>query len=152
MTILEAAKQVGICIPTSCHLPEISPSDSCRMCVVEIDGVTRPVTSCNTIVADGMIVKTDTPRLRAIRDEADEVSNLWIILSIVRFALQPGSSGEIQNLTYRLNIYGSDYPVEKRSLPVVRNGPLIEYNPNLSHNCLRRRRLCHEVIGASDWP
>ena len=57
MTILEAAKQVGIWIPTLCYHPKISPSDSCRMCVVEIDGVDRPVTSCNTIVADGMHCK-----------------------------------------------------------------------------------------------
>ena len=147
MTILEAAKQVGIWIPTLCYHPKISPSDSCRMCVVEIDGVTRPVTSCNTIVADGMIVKTDTPRLRAIRDE---VMKLVLMDHPLDCPICPAAGEcEIQNLTYRLNIYGSDYPVEKRNLPVVRNWPLIEYNPNLCITCLRCVKVCHEVIGAS---
>ena len=43
----------------------------------------------------------------------------------------------------------SEYPVEKRSLPVVRDWPLIEYNPNLCITCLRCVKVCHEVIGAS---
>ncbi len=53
-TILEAATEAGIWIPTLCYYPKISPSDSCRMCVVEIEGIHRPMTSCNTIAADGM--------------------------------------------------------------------------------------------------
>ncbi len=147
MTVLEAAKQVGIWIPTLCYHAKISPSDSCRMCVVEIDGVARPVTSCNTIAADGMIVKTDTPRLRAIRDE---VMKLVLMDHPLDCPVCPAAGEcEIQNLTYRLNIYGSDYPVEKRDLPVVRNWPLIEYNPNLCITCLRCVKVCHEVIGAS---
>ena len=54
MTILEAAIRAGIWIPTLCYYPKITPSDSCRMCVVEIEGVSRPMTSCNTIVREGM--------------------------------------------------------------------------------------------------
>ncbi len=60
-----------------------------------------------------------------------------------------GGECEIQNLTYRLGIYGSDYPMEKRDLPTVRDWPLIEYNPNLCITCLRCVKVCHEVIGAS---
>ncbi len=69
MTILEAANQAGIWIPTLCYYPKITPSDSCRMCVVEIDGVSRPMTSCNTLIKDGMRIQTNTPRVRNIREE-----------------------------------------------------------------------------------
>ncbi|MGO9118277.1 MAG: molybdopterin-dependent oxidoreductase [Desulfomonilaceae bacterium] len=147
MTVLEAAKQAGIWIPTLCYHPKISPSDSCRMCVVEVDGVGRPVTSCNTIVAEGMQVRTDTPVLRHIRDQ---VMKLVLMDHPLECPTCPAAGEcEIQNLTYRLNVYGSEYPVEKRSLPVVRDWPLIEYNPNLCITCLRCVKVCHEVIGAS---
>ena len=147
MTILEAAKQVGIWIPTLCYHPKISPSDSCRMCVVEVEGVTRPVTSCNTIAAEGMRVNTDTPRLRSIREE---VMRLVLMDHPLECPVCPAAGEcEIQNLTYRLNIYGSEYPVQKRDLPAVRDWPLIEYNPNLCITCLRCVKVCHEVIGAT---
>ena len=110
MTILEAAKRAGIWIPTLCYHPKISPSDSCRMCVVEIEGVRRPMTSCNTIVAEGMKVRTDTPRLRGIRHE---VMGLVLMDHPLDCPVCPaGGECEIQNLTYRLGIYGSDYPME----------------------------------------
>ena len=147
MTILEAAKEAGIWIPTLCYYQKISPSDSCRMCVVEVEGVTRPMTSCNTIVMDGMRVRTDTPRLRGIREE---VMGLVLMDHPLECPTCPAAGEcEIQNLTYRLGIHGSDYPVAKRSSPVVRDWPLIEYNQNLCITCLRCVKVCHEVIGAS---
>ncbi|MBI5569749.1 MAG: molybdopterin-dependent oxidoreductase [Desulfomonile tiedjei] len=145
-TILEAAKKAGIWIPTLCYYPKISPSDSCRMCVVEIEGISRPMTSCNTIVAEGMHVRTDTPRLRSIRDE---VMRLVLMDHPLDCPTCPAAGEcEIQNLTCRLGVYGTDLPVEKRDLPPTRTWPLIEYNPNLCITCLRCVKVCHEVIGA----
>lgn len=146
MTILEAAGKVGIWIPTLCYYPKTSPSDSCRMCVVEIDGIERPMTSCNTIVSDGMRVHTDTPRLRTIREE---VMNLVLMDHPLDCPVCPAAGEcEIQKLTYRLAISGTDLPTEKRNLPIERSWPLIEYNPNLCITCLRCVKVCHEVIGA----
>ncbi|MBI4964451.1 MAG: molybdopterin-dependent oxidoreductase [Desulfomonile tiedjei] len=147
MTILEASKNAGIWIPTLCYYPKTSPSDSCRMCVVEVEGIARPVTSCNTIVEDGMRVHTDTPRLRRIREE---VMKLVLMDHPLECPTCPaGGECEIQNLTYRLGIYGTEYPMTKRDSPVERSWPLIEYNPNLCITCLRCVKVCHEVIGAS---
>ncbi len=144
-TILEAATEAGIWIPTLCYYPKISPSDSCRMCVVEIEGIPRPMTSCNTITADGMRVSTDTPKLRAIREE---IMKLVLMDHPLECPTCPAAGEcEIQNLTCRLGIYGTDYPVAKRSLPPTRTWPLIEYNPNLCITCLRCVKVCHEVIG-----
>ncbi len=146
MTILEAAGKVGIWIPTLCYYPKTSPSDSCRMCVVEIEGIERPMTSCNTVVAEGMRVHTDTPRLRGIREE---VMNLVLMDHPLDCPICPAAGEcEIQKLTYKLAIQGTDLPAKKRNLPVERSWPLIEYNPNLCITCLRCVKVCHEVIGA----
>ncbi len=146
-TILEAATKAGIWIPTLCYYPKISPSDSCRMCVVEIEGVDRPMTSCNTVVLDGMRVRTDTPALKGMREE---VMKLILMDHPLDCPTCPAAGEcDIQNLTYRLGIYGTDFPLGPRNAPVVRNWPLIEYNRNLCITCLRCVKVCHEVIGAS---
>jgi formate dehydrogenase alpha subunit len=146
-TILEAAQLAGIWIPTLCYYPKTSPSDSCRMCVVEIEGVARPMTSCNTIVADGMRIRTDTEKVRSIREE---VMKLVLMDHPLECPTCPAAGEcEIQNLTYRLGIHSTGYRIEKRTSPVVSDWPLIEYNPNLCITCLRCVKVCHEVIGAS---
>ncbi|HMK33687.1 MAG TPA: molybdopterin-dependent oxidoreductase [Desulfomonilaceae bacterium] len=146
-TILEAAKSAGIWIPTLCYYPKTSPSDSCRMCVVEIEGVTRPMTSCNTVAADGMRIHTDTEKIREIREQ---VMKLILMDHPLDCPTCPAAGEcEIQNLTYRLGIHGTDYKMERRGIPVVRDWRLIEYDANLCITCLRCVKVCHEVIGAS---
>ncbi|MEJ2715739.1 MAG: molybdopterin-dependent oxidoreductase [Deltaproteobacteria bacterium] len=146
-TILEAAESAGIWIPTLCFYPKTSPSDACRMCVVQIEGLDRPMTSCNTVAVDGMRVSTDTPKVRAMREE---VMKLILMDHPLECPTCPaGGECDIQNLTYRLGIYGTDFPLEVRDVPVVRHWPLIEYNQNLCITCLRCVKVCHEVIGAS---
>ncbi|MCF8033212.1 MAG: (2Fe-2S)-binding protein [Desulfarculaceae bacterium] len=66
-TILEAAKAAGITIPTLCHLPQTQASGVCRVCVVEVAGSDRLLPSCETPAAEGMEVKTDSPRVREAR-------------------------------------------------------------------------------------
>jgi iron-only hydrogenase group A len=67
MTIVEAAQSVGIRIPTLCWLKGISCPTACRVCMVEIVGMPRLVTACNTPVRDGMVVKTASSRVIAAR-------------------------------------------------------------------------------------
>jgi len=66
-TILEAATDAGISIPTLCHLDGLSNVAACRLCLVEVAGTTKLLPSCVTNVAEGMEVKTDTERLRKYR-------------------------------------------------------------------------------------
>ena len=66
-TILEAAEKAGIPIPHLCFLKEINEIGACRMCVVEVEGTNRLVPSCNTEALDGMVVHTNTPRVREAR-------------------------------------------------------------------------------------
>ncbi len=57
-TVIEAAKRIGIHIPALCYDPELSLTGSCRMCVVEIEGIKNLPTSCSTVATQGMVVKT----------------------------------------------------------------------------------------------
>lgn len=73
-TILEAARQNGIDIPTLCYHPRLKPMGHCRVCVVEIEGMKRPVTSCDNPVAEGMVVTTESDRLSGLRSQVIELA------------------------------------------------------------------------------
>lgn len=66
-TILQAADEAGIKIPTLCHLEGIYDIGACRLCLVEVTGVSKLLPACTTRVAEGMDVKTDSERLRKYR-------------------------------------------------------------------------------------
>lgn len=59
-TVLQVARRLGIDVPTFCYLKRLPPLASCRMCLVEIEGLRRLQPSCATVVTDGMVVRTDT--------------------------------------------------------------------------------------------
>ncbi|MHB9091190.1 MAG: FAD-dependent oxidoreductase, partial [Chloroflexota bacterium] len=71
--VLQAAQAAGIDIPTLCSDEKLEAMGGCRMCVVEVDGDDRPRTSCNLKVADGMVVRTNTERLRLLRKDTLEL-------------------------------------------------------------------------------
>ena len=75
-TVLEAAKMIGIKIPTLCYLEEVNEVGACRVCLVEVQGARTLQASCVTPVAEGMVVKTNTPEVRQGRK-----LNLELIMS-----------------------------------------------------------------------
>jgi NADH dehydrogenase/NADH:ubiquinone oxidoreductase subunit G len=68
-TVLEVAREAGIEIPTLCYHVALTPEGSCRLCVVEVEsnGRKRTAASCVTPAEDGMVVRTETPKIREIR-------------------------------------------------------------------------------------
>ena len=66
-TILDAAKTVDIHIPTLCYLKDINEIAACRVCLVEIEGIQKLVAACNNDVWDGMVVYTNSTRVRNAR-------------------------------------------------------------------------------------
>ena len=72
-TILEAAAQVGIEIPTLCYSPDLSPTGVCRICVVEVEGARTLVGACHTPITPGMVIRTRTPKVLAARRAAVEL-------------------------------------------------------------------------------
>ncbi|MBR3438843.1 MAG: (2Fe-2S)-binding protein, partial [Clostridia bacterium] len=66
-TILEAAAKAGINIPTLCFLKDLNEIGACRICVVEIEGTDKLRAACNNPVEEGMVVYTDSPKVRKAR-------------------------------------------------------------------------------------
>ena len=66
-TILNAAKSVGVFLPTLCYMKDVNDIGACRICVAEVEGRKKLVTTCNTPVDEGMVVWTNSPRARQAR-------------------------------------------------------------------------------------
>lgn len=66
-TILEAAQRAGIHIPTLCYEPRLPATAACRVCLVEVEGARKMLPSCSTAAAEGMVVRTQTEKVRAMR-------------------------------------------------------------------------------------
>jgi ferredoxin len=73
LTLLEACRASGIAVPTLCHLQGVSFAANCRVCLVEVGGLERPVPACATLATDGMEVRTDSPALRSHRRAVTEM-------------------------------------------------------------------------------
>ena len=114
-TILEAARKNGIDIPTLCYHPRLRPLGHCRLCVVEIEGIAAPVTSCDHPVQEGMVVTTTTPALEAIRKE---IISLLLCDHPYEDCLTCEKSGncDLQERAYSWQI---ELPELIRSLPVT---------------------------------
>ena len=69
ISILEAAEQNGIYIPTLCAHKELTPYGGCRMCIVEVEGFRNLPTACTTPIADGMVIRTNTAQVQSMRTE-----------------------------------------------------------------------------------
>src|SRR4030042_6410078 len=66
-SVLQAALDAGVYIPHLCYSPILEAYGGCRLCLVEIEGVRDPTTSCTTPVRDGMVVRSETERINALR-------------------------------------------------------------------------------------
>ena len=108
-TILEAAKSVGINIPTLCYLKEINEIGACRVCCVDVEGVERCVTACNNAVKEGMVVYTNSKKARLTRK-----TNVKLILSQHDFrcasCIRSGNCS-LQSLANDLNITDMHYDI-----------------------------------------
>ena len=100
-TILEAARSVGINIPTLCFLKDINEIAACRICIVEIDGVDILVPSCNNYVKEGMVVRTNSPKVREARK-----TNVELILSQHRTNFETAVNSDALCGTRFLTIWG----------------------------------------------
>src|SRR6266700_2738919 len=82
-TILDALRRMGIDTPTLCYLETLAPVNVCRVCVVEVEGSRPLVPSCSRKVEPGMVVKTDTERVRHSRKLVLELLASSVDMSLV---------------------------------------------------------------------
>jgi NADP-reducing hydrogenase subunit HndD len=149
-TVLDAAREAKIDIPTLCYLKGINEIGACRMCIVEIEGARSFQTSCTLPVAEGMVVRTNTPALREARR-----TTLELILSAHKkecLMCVRNKSCELQNLSEKLNIRELEFEGEGKDLPIDDFSPSIVRDPNKCILCRRCVSVCKNVqaVGAID--
>ena len=149
-TILEAAKQAGIDIPTLCFLKEINEVGDCRMCIVEVEGRKGFATSCIQTVEEGMAVHTHTQNVL----EARHVILDLIISNHAKDCLTCTRSGncELQTLATKFNVLNVEFPGEMTEHKVDDLSPSIVRDFNKCILCRRCVAACKNVqqIGAID--
>ncbi len=149
-TILQAAKQAGIDIPTLCFLKEINEVGDCRMCIVEVEGRRGFATSCIQTVEEGMVVHTHTPNVL----EARHVILDLIISNHAKDCLTCTRSGncELQALAVKFNVLNIEFEGERTKHRVDDLSPSIVRDFNKCILCRRCVAACKNVqgIGAID--
>lgn len=144
-TILEAAEAAGIHIPTLCYLKGVSQTGSCRVCVVEVGG--RLQASCVFPVAEGMEVKTNSPRVR----ESRRVTVELLLSDHPQECLTCARNGncELQRLAKELGIREVRFKGERIERPIDTSSPSIVRDPNKCILCRRCINVCSEIQGVN---
>jgi len=150
-TILEAAKLLDIAVPTLCYHPKLLPIGSCRLCLVEIEGTEKPVTSCNTPVVDSMVVTTNSESLFGLRQEA--IRFMLINHPLDCPICDKGGECRLQDLAFEFGVNESVYQITPSTLVIDRLSPLVERNNNRCVRCGRCVSICNEIQGemALEW-
>jgi len=142
-TILKAAQENGIRIPTLCYLKYLAPEASCRICMVEIEGAPKLVTACSTPLVDGNVIYTDSERcIEARRGVLD------LLLSQHNkdcFSCAKDGACEFQNLCFEYGVKETTYPSGRMELPIDDSNAFFTYNPNLCIKCHRCVNTCQHL-------
>ncbi|ATW24667.1 NADH-dependent [FeFe] hydrogenase, group A6 [Candidatus Formimonas warabiya] len=142
-TILEAAKKIGIQIPTLCHLKEINEIGACRVCVVEVEGARTLSASCVTPVGDGMAVHTTSPRVQHARK-----LNLELLLGDHDYSCPScirNLNCELQDVAQKIGIRDIRFAQKKSKYPKDRSTAALVRDPAKCILCRRCVSVCEKV-------
>ena len=142
--VIEAARRLGVMVPHFCYHPKLKPDANCRMCLVEVEKMPKLQTSCSTVAAEGMVVRTNTP----VVDEAHK--------SVLEFILanhpldcpicDQGGRCDLQDFSHQYTPTTSQFTDTKRVYEKGFFSPLIEKEMNRCVSCLRCVRYCDEIM------
>jgi NADP-reducing hydrogenase subunit HndD len=146
-TILEAAAHAGIKIPTLCHHPELRKEGSCRVCVVEVAGARNLVASCVHPAAEGMVVKTQSDRVRRTRKNIIEL----LVAGHDRDCLScdRNNNCELQRLSQDYGVREVRFPAPEHKEPIDISSGAVVRDVKKCILCGRCLRVCADVQGVS---
>ena len=150
LTVLQAAREVGIEVPALCYHPELTLHGACRVCVVEDMENSNLIASCVTPVQEGMKLNTRSRKARKARRR----NVILLLANHPNDCLGCDRNGtcELQDIVHSLGITGKDVEEiagEMRDLPLDTAGPALKRDPNKCILCGRCVRACEEIQGVS---
>lgn len=147
ISVLAACRSAGIEIPTLCHDERLKPIGSCRLCLVEVAGKSRPVPACNTPLTDGMVISTHSPEIENERrmmlrmlaqDHPGDGLQKAPEKPFYRYALQYGLTETDFNGSHEPNLLDNSHPY-------------IHVDMSQCITCFRCVRICKELQGQFVW-
>lgn len=148
LTVLEAAREAGVTVPTLCYHKDLPLDGSCRLCVVEVDGARAPAASCTLPVSDGMVVRTETPALAESR-------RFVLEMLLRRYADAGYAAGDRDETEFEhwVRHYGAKPPASPAPCHLVDSdpNPFVWVDLNKCILCTRCVRACADVQGRFVW-
>lgn len=140
--VIEAAKQQGIEVPSFCYYPGLALQAACRMCLVEVEKMSKLQTACTLVATDGMVVHTDSPTVHQARKNMIEflLSNHPLDCPVC----DKGGECELQDMTFRYGLDKTRFVEEKLHSPEEKWSPLVYYDAPRCILCFRCVRVCDE--------
>ena len=147
-TIMEAAASLGIQIPKLCYLKGINDIAACRVCVVEREGMDRLMTSCNNVAIEGMVIYTNSPKVRDARKKT-----VQLILSQhdcqCATCVRSGNC-TLQKIANDLNILDIPYKQRLEDFPWEKDFPFIRDSKKCI-KCMRCIQICDKIQDLHIW-
>ena len=147
-TIMEAAAQNGIPIPKLCYLKGINEIAACRVCVVELEGKEKLITSCNNVAKEGMVIHTNSPKVRRHRRTTVELILSQHDCECVTCSRSGNCS--LQTVANDLNIIEIPFKMEIERQPWNKEFPLIR-DSSKCIKCMRCVQVCDKIQGMKVW-
>jgi bidirectional [NiFe] hydrogenase diaphorase subunit len=148
-TVLTAAREAGVSIPTLCHLDGLKSHGGCRLCLVEVGAENRLYPACTTPVWEDMDVCTDTPRLQEYRRMNVEL--LFAERNHICSVCVANGNCELQAMSYSLGVTHVRFDYLAPDLPVDASHDRYGLDHNRCILCTRCVRVCDQIEGAHTW-
>lgn len=141
--ILDIARENNIEIPTLCYDKELSSFGGCRMCIVEIEGSKGVVASCSAIAKDGMVVNTNSDKVRALRKEILDL----LLSNHPKDCLTCDKAGDcqLQDYAYEYGVREPSYIGEVKEYEIESLNPVMERDQSKCILCGKCVRVCKEI-------
>ncbi|MBT6407050.1 MAG: 2Fe-2S iron-sulfur cluster binding domain-containing protein, partial [Rhodospirillaceae bacterium] len=148
LTVLQACEQIGIEIPRFCYHERLTIAGNCRMCLVEMERAPKPVASCAMPVGEGMVITTNSPAVKKMRQGVMEL--LLINHPLDCPICDQGGECDLQDQAVGYGMDRSRYTEDKRSVKDKTFGPLIRAMMTRCIHCTRCIRFSSEVAGVPE--
>ena len=148
LTVMQACEHAGIEVPHFCFHERLKIAGNCRMCLVEMERAPKPIASCAMQVSEGMVIKTNTPKIKKAREGVMEflLANHPLDCPIC----DQGGECDLQDQAFKYGKGGSRYSDDKRSVKDKNLGPLVKTQMTRCIHCTRCIRFATEVAGVQE--